>query len=82
MIEKSQQKAGREYTCSEPGCEVTAKFTSIDVARKVGGWGVSGDYKKCYCPVHAPLHRRGAAKKAKGANVLQLPPGWEQLKLI
>jgi len=75
MIEKSQRETGRDYACGD--CPTVNTFTSIDCAR-AAGWCVSQDRKKCYCPVHAPLHRH----VGRGGQRKQFPPpGWEQIKI-
>lgn len=70
---------GIYYECDD--CGITAQFSSYDKARKVGGWSVAKDYKKCYCPSCAPAHRNGRAANANGRGQLPKPTGWEQLKI-
>lgn len=80
MIDKTVYPDGRDYTCDD--CKkVTARFISIDVARKQGGWCVVRGRDDCYCPSCAPRHRhvgRGGAKNHKS----QLPKGWAQPSLL
>lgn len=66
------------YTCDD--CKRTATFSGYRTARKIGGWAVAKDYSSCYCPLCAPNHRRGKAAE-KNVESIQLPDGWEQLKI-
>ena len=50
---------GIHYKCDD--CEKTAEFKSYKKARSAG-WGLAKNYTDCYCPKHAPIHRRGNAK--------------------
>lgn len=66
------------YKCDEkdvdgnPICNCTAEFKSYKKARDAG-WGLGKNYSECWCPVHAPAHRKGGAKQAniRGQKTLQ-----------
>ncbi len=62
------------YKCDD--CGAQAEFTSYNKARRQGGWAVSKDYKKCYCPKCAPTHRMG---NAQNSNTPKLASGGQQL---
>lgn len=68
----------KNYICDD--CGRDSKFTSYIKAR-AAGWAVSKDYKHCYCPIHAPDHRRGNAANKNDEPPQWLPPGFEQLKI-
>lgn len=72
----------KNYTCDD--CGVQEVFTSYKKARKQGKWAVGKDYKNCFCPNCAPVHRHGGAnKKNCESNIKpwQLPRGFEQLSI-
>lgn len=54
MIGRIIYEEGRNYICED--CCRTERFKSILTA-KAAGWGISRDYKRCYCPDCAPGHR-------------------------
>lgn len=63
----------KTYKCDDCGAE--AEFTSYKLARTVGKWAVSKDYKNCYCPDCAPDHRKGGANNPKKKQPKATPEG-------
>lgn len=61
------------YECDD--CHEKAVFKSRKKALNAG-WAVAGNYKNCWCPMCAPQHRVGNAKKA---NTPKLASGGQQL---
>lgn len=54
MINRIRYEDGRLYVCDD--CRSVEKFNSL-LAAKSAGWGISRDYRRCYCPECAPRHR-------------------------
>lgn len=54
MIGRIKYEDGRNYVCDD--CRKIKRFISLRAA-KFGGWAVSRDYRRCYCPDCAPAHR-------------------------
>ena len=54
MISRIIYEDGRNYICED--CRTIERFKSI-LAAKAAGWGISRDYRRCYCPDCAPRHR-------------------------
>lgn len=54
MIGKIIYDYGRTYICDD--CHTLGKFKSYKAARRAG-WAIARDYKTCYCPNCAPMHR-------------------------
>lgn len=69
----------KPYVCDECDCGEKAEFSSYIKAR-AAGWAVAKDYSNCYCPKHAPAHRRGGANKKQNTQAA-LPTGCQQLSL-
>lgn len=76
-------REGIFYTCDDCTTE-KAVFKSYKKAR-AANWAISRDYKSCYCPECAPVHRLGGANgKTNAARITAgrwLPKGFEQLSL-
>ena len=72
-------KNGIYYECDD--CHVKTTFKSRDVARKVFNWAIDKHYNNCWCSKCAPAHRVGKAAEKNDAAPLQLPPGFEQIKI-
>ena len=53
MISRIIYEDGRNYICED--CRKIERFKSI-LAAKAAGWGISRDYRRCYCPEWAPPH--------------------------
>ncbi|MDE6597254.1 MAG: hypothetical protein K2K60_01270 [Clostridia bacterium] len=68
----------KTYTCDD--CGERGEFTSYVKARGAG-WAISRDYKSCYCPECAPVHRLGGANGRRTAPRSWLPKGFEQLSI-
>ena len=62
MISRIIYENGRNYICED--CRKTERFKSI-LAAKAAGWGISRDYRRCYCPDCAPRHRHTGKYGAK-----------------
>ena len=54
MISRIIYEDGRNYICED--CRTIEQFKSI-LAAKAASWGISRDYRRCYCPHCAPRHR-------------------------
>ncbi len=68
----------KTYTCDD--CGARGEFASYLKAR-AANWAISRDYKSCYCPECAPVHRLGGANGKTNAAGRWLPKGCEQLEL-
>lgn len=62
MIDRIIYENGRNYICED--CRTIERFKSI-LAAKAAGWGISRDYRRCYCPDCAPRHRHTGKYGAK-----------------
>ena len=54
MIGRTKYEEGRIFICED--CRNSGQFKSL-LAAKTAGWGISRDYRRCYCPDCAPRHR-------------------------
>ncbi len=72
----------KTYTCDD--CGARGEFASYLKAR-AANWAISRDYKSCYCPECAPVHRLGGANGKTNAARMHagrwLPKGFEQLSI-
>lgn len=67
----------KTYTCDD--CGACGEFASYLKAR-AANWAISRDYKSCYCPECAPVHRLGGANGKRITRRHKLPNSFEQLQ--
>ncbi len=68
----------KPYICDD--CGKRDEFVNYVKAR-AAGWAISRDYKNCYCPECAPVHRLGGANGKTNAPRRWLPKDYEQLSI-
>ena len=70
MIGKNVINGLRAYCCDD--CQKNVGKFKSHKAAMAGGWAISRDYSKCYCPDCAPNHRHVGRAGAKQSPPLQI----------